>query len=479
MPTHTKRGLKGAGVALAAVVCAAAFSASATVPMMRNQMALSADARAQLRARAEGGDADAQMDMGELYSNWAGQRPNFIEAIKWYRLAAAHPGWWDRSANEKIAALQARIDAHKRLYAQAQDGDGQHLYDFALDLPHGAAGIDGDVPMPHWMLKSAEAGHTQAQLTIGTLYFRAAFARKSKAYDEVRAATEYVPHPFYVTERAYGYDPIGFDDETPEHDLPNAITWLAKAADAGDAQAEYNLGMAYAASGPTQDVARARLWLHRGLMARPLAALQPWEKAMVPPTACELDFSGTLRKMPVGWDANDAPVFMIAVDDKPDYPAAYACYDHVKATYPVAYLYLGKMLHRGQGVARDDARAMAMLDRARTTVFEPDALYEMSLVYRDSHTIARDPVRAYILMTRAIEKIKAWRAPACGEPSEEALQANRWELRTEMEADQKKLYAHMSKPQRRAADNELKREHVWPGHGPETLEIIEPVMPCV
>jgi hypothetical protein len=466
MLSNTVKALRRAGALSAVVAAFAVGTAQATLPAMPNQIPMSDKEKSELRVRAESGNANAQMAMGDLYSDWAGQRPDFIEAIKWYRLAAAHGGGWTDDANAKIATLQDRVDAHKRLYDQAQDGDGQHLYAFALDLPHGAAGIEGDGPMPHWLLRAAEAGHKQAQLAIGTLYFRAAYARRDHAYNQARAAREYTPLPDHITDPAYGYDPLDFDDETPEHDLPNAITWLGKAAETGDTQAQYNLGIAYAATGPTQNVALARDWLHRALAGQPTLA----------PTACELDYTGKLRLLSTGLDtATSDEAYMVTVDDKPDYSAAFACYDRAKALHPKAYLYLGKMFHRGQGVARDDVRAMQMLQISRTTVFEPDALYEMSLIYRDSHTIGRDPVRAYILLTRGLEKSRAWTWPSCGRPNDDEVEAYRASLRDEMEADQHKLYARLTRSQRLAADNELKREHIWPGHGNvPSLRILEP-----
>ncbi|WP_443750743.1 SEL1-like repeat protein [Asticcacaulis solisilvae] len=441
--------LTSAAAALIVIAGLSAGPASAVVPALRNQVPMSAEAKAQLRARAEAGDPDAQMDMGLLYSDWYGQAPDYAEAIKWYRMIGEKSSLHD-GARAQIARLEAFIAEHKRLYGQAQDGDGQHLYAFALHLPHGATGLDGDAPMPHWMLKAAEAGHTGAQLRIGTLYFRAAYVRQSNAHDEVAATRQYEPYPYSATDRAYGGEPIGFDDETPEHDMPNAILWLGKAAGAGDVQAQYNLGIAYAARGPTQDVTKAGLWLHRALAAQP----------SLPLTACVLDFTGRLRLMTTGVDANADPVSMIAVDSRPDYAAAYACYGSARPGHPETAFYLGQMLHRGQGVPRDDNRAMIMLNRARNTIYEPDALYEMSLIYRDSRTIAHDPIRAYILMTRAIAAIRMRVVPSCSPGDAEADRSRRL---PEMEADQTALYARLTKSQRLAVRNELKREHLPPG----------------
>ena len=42
-----------------------------------------------LRARAEQGDAEAQFNLGVMYSNGEGVPQDDAEAVRWYRLAAA------------------------------------------------------------------------------------------------------------------------------------------------------------------------------------------------------------------------------------------------------------------------------------------------------------------------------------------------------------------------------------------------------
>ena len=45
-------------------------------------------ALADLRARAEAGEADAQFNLGVMYDNGEGVPQNYAEAMRWYRLAA-------------------------------------------------------------------------------------------------------------------------------------------------------------------------------------------------------------------------------------------------------------------------------------------------------------------------------------------------------------------------------------------------------
>ncbi len=95
--------------------------------------------REALRARAQGGDAAAQFQLGFAYDMGLGGRPDDAEAVRWYRMAA-----------EKGLA-----DAQYNLAV---------MYD-------GGEGVDRDpAEAVRWYRRAAEQGHALAQLNLGAAY---------------------------------------------------------------------------------------------------------------------------------------------------------------------------------------------------------------------------------------------------------------------------------------------------------------------
>ena len=65
-------------------------------------------ALADLRARAEAGEADAQFNLGVMYDNGEGVPQNYAEAMRWYRLAAAEQGLASAQHNLGITYANGR-----------------------------------------------------------------------------------------------------------------------------------------------------------------------------------------------------------------------------------------------------------------------------------------------------------------------------------------------------------------------------------
>ena len=72
-------------LAVVAVVILGAVALSAPI---QAQQELTPDEIANLRVRAEHGDAEAQSSLGLIYSDGSGVPRNDVEAVRWYRLAA-------------------------------------------------------------------------------------------------------------------------------------------------------------------------------------------------------------------------------------------------------------------------------------------------------------------------------------------------------------------------------------------------------
>ena len=87
---------------------------------------------------AEGGNADAQVNIGGMYANGEGVAQNFDEALKWYRLAAE----------------QGNAAAQNRLGSMYDDGVG-----VAQNYEEAAK----------WYRRSAEQGNIGAQINLGVM----------------------------------------------------------------------------------------------------------------------------------------------------------------------------------------------------------------------------------------------------------------------------------------------------------------------
>ncbi len=364
--------------------------AEASEPGPPNSLPLQAGEREAILVRARDGETGAQIAMIAIDTDWVGEKPDYVDALYWYdKLATgkSHSGALDyrfSSAHRLGAAELRRFNSeHSALYAKAREGDPQALYDFAWHTPHMASGINGDAPLAHWLLLAAGAGNRKAQAQIGYLYLQAFFERRAGTGPDIDASRELIKpeylEDFTATSRVRL--PLGFEDESLDTDSRNAIVWLGKAADAGDIRARYNLGLAYATSGPSRDMTSASHALHQSLFLAP----------SLPVTACDLDMTGRV----VAGDEREAGA-------DPDPKAAFQCYDRVKGEHPGAYFVLGYMYHHGIGVKRDDRQAIVMLEEAeRHSDWRPGALYELSLIYRDSLTVRHNLGKAVVLLAEA------------------------------------------------------------------------------
>ncbi len=105
-----------------------------------------------LLAKASGGDAAAQVEVGEHYAQAAAIEHNRDRSAEEYQLAAE---WYRKAADQKSAG-QKSIDAELHLAALYRDGGNG----FPRDMAQAAA----------WYTKAADQGDVGAQGTLGVLY---------------------------------------------------------------------------------------------------------------------------------------------------------------------------------------------------------------------------------------------------------------------------------------------------------------------
>ena len=145
---------------------------------------------ADLRARAEQGNAEAQLALGGMYFAGQGVAEDPTEGVRWWRLAAeqghlpAQTGLGGRYFNGRGVA-QDEAEAVRWYRLAAEQGDAEvlawmHLtaeqgqpdvqvalagmYSFGRGVP-----LDADEAL-RWYRQAAELGHVEAQLTLGRRY---------------------------------------------------------------------------------------------------------------------------------------------------------------------------------------------------------------------------------------------------------------------------------------------------------------------
>jgi S1-C subfamily serine protease len=186
---------------------------------------------ADIRAKAEKGDAESQCALGGafVYGN-LGVAQDFVEAVKWYRKAA------------------------EQNLAQAQ---------YALGLCYaGGLGVAKDeVEAVKWYRKAAEQNHAWAQTMLGSCYAGGLGVAK----DEVEAVKWYrkaAEQNFAGAQEALGSHYAG--GLGVAKDEVEAAKWFRKAAEQGfSSYAQNNLGIRYeTGNGVAKDYVEAYKWLN-------------------------------------------------------------------------------------------------------------------------------------------------------------------------------------------------------------------------
>jgi TPR repeat protein len=171
------------------------------------------EALAELRARAEAGNATSEYQLGgALYTGQLGLTTNYTEAAKWFRKAAEqnHP---DAQLNLGIMCYQGQdtakdyLEAVKWFRSAAEQNSADAQYNLGVCYGQGQGVVKDDSESVRWFAKAAEQGVATAQYCLGFCYAMG----RGVAKDFIQAAK-----------------------------------WYRKAAEHGDAAAQRDLGRCYA-----------------------------------------------------------------------------------------------------------------------------------------------------------------------------------------------------------------------------------------
>ena len=162
---------------------------------------------------AEGGDRNAQFEVGMVYFNGyhAGIPRDRAKALEWFLKAAA----------------QGHIEGQFNAGVMYLNGDGT---------------AQNDVQAREWLLKSAEQGHAGAQLAIGMMYKTG----RGGMQDYVKAAEWY--RKSAEQGNAQAQDNLGVlyrDGNGVAQNYATAAEWFVKAAANGNNESRINLGVSY------------------------------------------------------------------------------------------------------------------------------------------------------------------------------------------------------------------------------------------
>jgi TPR repeat protein len=163
---------------------------------------------AELKAKAEKGNANAQFSLGDCYRTGQGVPQDFVEAAKWYQKAA-------------------------------EQGNAICQYDLGLCFEKGN-GVSQDYKEAiKWFRKAAEQDFEAAQLELYQIYFvgKGVETNHTEAVKWLRKAVE---HGNMLAQFDLGQHYLQ-GDGVPE-DYAEAAKWYRKAADQGEVNSQYNLG---------------------------------------------------------------------------------------------------------------------------------------------------------------------------------------------------------------------------------------------
>ena len=295
---------------------------------------------ADIRAKAEKGDAQSQYELGLAFHNGSlGVAKDETEAAKWYRKAA------------------------EQNFANAQ-------YNLGVCYSKGQGVAADKAEAVKWYRKAAEQNLALAQYNLGVCYDKG----QGVAGDKMEAVKWY--RKAAEQNDALAQYNLGWcytSGEGVEKDEVAAVKWYRKAADQDDAAAQFNLGLHYAkGQGVAKDEAEAAKWYRK-------AAEQNHAEAQYNLGVCYGKGQG------------------VAAD------AAAAVKWYLKAAQQniaQAQVNLGVSYANGQGVAADETEAAKWYRKAAERS-DATAQYNLGLCYAKGQGVAKDEVQAYKWMLLA------------------------------------------------------------------------------
>jgi TPR repeat protein len=223
---------------------------------------------AEIRAKAEKGDAQFQYELGHTFCvGRLGVAKDEVEAVKWYRKAAeqnlalaqcALGFCYDKGqgvAKDEVEAAKWYRKAAEQNLALAQCKVGLYYFD--------GEGVAKDyVQAMKWWRKASEQNLALAQHWLGGCYYNG----QGVAKDYVEAVKWY--RRAAEQNDAGAQNDLGWcysNGQGVPNDEVEAVKWYRRAAEQNNAGAQYNLGLSYhRGQGVAQDEVEAVKWYRKG-----------------------------------------------------------------------------------------------------------------------------------------------------------------------------------------------------------------------
>ena len=213
-----------------------------------------------VKAKAEAGDAQAQYVLGMAYRDGNGVLENDELAVRWYRKAAEQGNASAQNALGVVYGLGRGVEKDPaeavRWYRQAaKQGNDAAMFNLGASYYNGQ-GVPTDLVQAYaWFVSAEHAGNAPAKEAV------------TRMKSELKFDREVVEGMLAVARKyASGQD-------IPAN-MPEAIVWYRKAADAGFSAAAWDLSKMYAeGKGVTKDPAEASLWRQKAIAAEYAPAL--------------------------------------------------------------------------------------------------------------------------------------------------------------------------------------------------------------
>jgi len=168
-----------------------------------------AEVASAVRAKAEQGDAKAEVRLGSMYYYGEGEPRDYGEAMRWARKAADQGNAWAE-------------------------------YDIGAFYESGKGVPQDDAAAARWYRKAAEQGEARAEVALGTMYFYGQGVTEDREVAAAwyrKAAEKGLARAQYDLSYAYAHG------QGVPQDQAEADRWLHKAAAQGDKNAEQELGL--------------------------------------------------------------------------------------------------------------------------------------------------------------------------------------------------------------------------------------------
>ena len=237
-----------------------------TLSVSENKIAT--EVKVMLTTAAKQGHADAQVNLGFMYSRGGGVAQDHKEASRWttkaayqghamaqYNLAIAHFNGTGVLQDDKEAVCWSRKSADQG-FAGAQNGLG-------VMYRKGTGVAQDDEEAVCWFRKAANQGHAQAQFHLGASYERG----EGVVQDHKEAVCWY--QKAADQDNTNGQNNLGImykEGKGVAQDHKEAVRWYRKAAAQGVAEAQCNLGVMYRKGlGVSQDDKEAVRWFQKAV----------------------------------------------------------------------------------------------------------------------------------------------------------------------------------------------------------------------